>query len=81
MDTKIVAKRINDSIIDVIQEENAKEKITADSLDDILSAVVSGCARFMATAYLAAGYDDPVGMVGETFKDAAEQVEGIGGKK
>lgn len=81
MDKEKVANRITESIINVIQNENAEEKITADNLDDILSAVVTGCARFMGAGYLAAGYDDPVSMVRETFKEAAEQVRKIGGEE
>lgn len=76
MNTQKVSKRIKESIINVIQEENTEEKITAGNIDEILSVVVSGCVSFIGTAFLAAGFGDPVSMVAETLRDAANQLEG-----
>ena len=81
MNTTKIAKKIKECIIDVIKEENAEEKITAENLDEILSAVASGCVSFMGAAFLAAGFDDPVDSVAELLRDAADQIEGKGGRK
>lgn len=81
MNTTKVAKRIKESIINVIKEENAEEKITAENLDEILSAVASGCISFMGAAFLAAGFDNPTGPVAELLRNAADQIEEKGGKK
>lgn len=81
MDKEKIANRITESIISVIKEENAEKKITAENLDEILSAVVTGCSRVMGAAFLAAGFDNPTSPVAELLRDAADQIEGKGGKK
>lgn len=80
MNAQKVAKRITKSILNVIKEENAEKKITAENLDEILSAVANGCFSFMGAAILAAGFDDPAGPVAKLLRDAADQIE-KGGKK
>lgn len=81
MDTKKIGERIGKSIIDVIREVSAEEKITPISLDDLLLSVTNGCASFMISTLKAAGIKDPFGPVADIFMDAAEQVEKMGGEE